>query len=98
LTALCRAAGIPARGATGLVYTDRAFGFHMWNEVYLGGWVPVDAGLGGPPPRPTHLWLAADPLLPGVAPRETREAAGIIASDLRIEFLRMEPLLPAESP
>lgn len=96
LAALCRAAGIPARGAMGLVYTDGAFGYHMWNEVYLGGWLPVDAGLGGPPPRPTHLRLAIDSLLPGMATREVREAAAILGSDLGIEFVSMEPLLPAE--
>lgn len=98
LAALCRAAGIPARGVLGLVYTGhRAFGFHMWNEVFLGGWVPVDAGLEGPPALPTHLRLAIDPLLPGLAARETREAAGVVASDLKIEFVSVEPLSPAEA-
>lgn len=97
LAALCRAAGIPARGVLGLVYSDRAFGFHMWNEVFLGGWIPLDAGLEGLPARPTHLRLAIDPLLPGMAERETREAAGVVASDLKIEFVSLEPLSPAES-
>lgn len=48
LAALCRAAGIPARLATGCMYTtirDGSFGQHAWNEVYMGeaGWIPVDA-------------------------------------------------------
>jgi hypothetical protein len=52
LTALCRARGIPARLAVGLVYVPsaQAFAFHMWSEVFVRGtWVPLDAtlGLGG---------------------------------------------------
>jgi hypothetical protein len=50
--ALCRAAGVPARTAVGLVYVeDRergpVLGFHMWTEVYVRGqWFGVDATLG----------------------------------------------------
>lgn len=52
LAALCRAKGIPARVAIGLVYYAPAQGFayHMWNEVWIAdGWVPIDStlGLGG---------------------------------------------------
>lgn len=46
-TTLARAAGVPAREVSGLVYMGdsvRAFGPHAWNEVVLDGvWVPVDA-------------------------------------------------------
>jgi len=37
LAALCRARGIPARVAIGLVYmpSSQAFGYHMWTEVYF---------------------------------------------------------------
>jgi transglutaminase/protease-like cytokinesis protein 3 len=48
--ALCRAHGIPARVATGLVAVNDMYAFHMWNEVWIRDrWVPVDAtlGLGG---------------------------------------------------
>ncbi len=53
--ALCRAQGIPARTALGLIYIERrgqkpALGFHMWTEVWVGGrWLGLDAtlGLGG---------------------------------------------------
>lgn len=52
LAALCRARQIPARVATGLVYSqpDQGFAFHMWNEVWINNrWVPLDAtrGQGG---------------------------------------------------
>jgi transglutaminase-like putative cysteine protease len=47
---LARAAGVPAREVSGLLYVGddfKAFGGHAWNEVVLNGeWVPVDASLG----------------------------------------------------
>ena len=48
LAALCRARGIPARTAIGLVYMEggQAFGYHMWTEVYIDKrWVPIDGTL-----------------------------------------------------
>jgi hypothetical protein len=52
LAALCRARGIPARVATGLIYSpvDQGYAFHMWNEAWVADrWVPLDGtlGLGG---------------------------------------------------
>lgn len=48
--AICRAAGIPARIACGVVYADvlgekkNVFGAHMWTEVFLGDkWYPIDS-------------------------------------------------------
>jgi hypothetical protein len=50
LTALCRAAGIPARTAVGYLYVadfmghSNVFGGHQWTQVYLGGkWIDLDA-------------------------------------------------------
>lgn len=62
---LARAAGIPARIAAGVVYSDRitetgAFYYHAWPEVLLGGpttWVPVDPTFGQAPADATHLKL-----------------------------------------
>jgi hypothetical protein len=48
--ALCRAVGIPARAAVGLMYGDGIFAYHMWPEVFVGEWVSLD-------PK----WLARDP-------------------------------------
>ncbi|MEN6558761.1 MAG: transglutaminase domain-containing protein [Thermoguttaceae bacterium] len=48
LAALCRACGIPARVAFGLVYMEggQAFGYHMWTEVYIDKrWIPIDGTL-----------------------------------------------------
>jgi hypothetical protein len=52
LAAVCRARKIPARVVSGLVHLfgHEAFGFHMWNEVWIHDkWIPLDAtlGLGG---------------------------------------------------
>jgi transglutaminase-like putative cysteine protease len=61
LTALCRAAGIPARTAVGLIYVREEgrspyFGFHMWTEVAVEGqWLGLDAILGEGGIGATHL-------------------------------------------
>ncbi len=64
LVALCRAVGVPARTAVGLLYVrepGRApyFGFHMWGEVWVKGkWVALDAILGEGGVAATHLKMA----------------------------------------
>jgi hypothetical protein len=64
LAALCRAAGVPARTAVGLVYaTDAERGpilaFHMWTEVWVKGrWLMLDATLGRGSVGAAHLKVA----------------------------------------
>jgi transglutaminase-like putative cysteine protease len=65
--ALARAAGMPSRVVGGLVYVqplpgaeEGAFGYHMWTEVYVGEWLPLDSALGGH--DATHLALVRDDL------------------------------------
>jgi hypothetical protein len=61
LAALARARGIPARVAAGLVYIEsqRAFGYHMWTEVYVDKrWIPLDGTLGKGGIGGGHLKLA----------------------------------------
>ncbi len=41
---LSRAAGIPTRIALGERMIPGQWGGHMWNEVYVGRWIPVDSG------------------------------------------------------
>jgi Transglutaminase-like superfamily len=41
---LSRAAGIPTRIALGERMMPGQWDGHMWNEVYVGRWIPVDAG------------------------------------------------------
>jgi transglutaminase-like putative cysteine protease len=62
--ALARAAGIPARIATGLTFVRGAFYYHAWPEVFIeespgrGTWLPVDPTLNQFPADATHLRLA----------------------------------------
>jgi hypothetical protein len=63
LAAMARAAGIPSRAASGLVYMGPeagAFGFHMWTEVWVGEWYPLDAALFGH--DATHIVLGRSDL------------------------------------
>jgi hypothetical protein len=53
--ALARAAGVPARAASGLVYIDGRFYYHAWAEVLLRGWVAVDPTFGQMPADAAHL-------------------------------------------
>jgi hypothetical protein len=69
LTALCRARGIPARCASGLIYvpSKQAFGFHMWTLAYVNGrWAPLDATLGLGGTTVGHLQLADSSLSSGL--------------------------------
>ena len=55
LAALLRAAGIPAKVCTGVVYTRGRFYYHAWNEVFLGEWKTADALMGQMPADVTHI-------------------------------------------
>ena len=61
--ALARAAGIPARIATGVALTRGAFYYHAWPEVYVeegngGFWLPVDPTFNQFPADATHVRFA----------------------------------------
>lgn len=58
VAALARAAGIPARIETGVVYLDGRFYYHAWNLLYLGSWVTADAVFGQLPADVSHIRLA----------------------------------------
>jgi len=63
LCALLRAAGIPSRGASGVVYAEfpgkgLAFWCHMWSEAWVGEWMPLDAAVYGSFVDASHIRLA----------------------------------------
>ncbi len=71
LAAMLRAAGIPSRCVSGLVYADgflgreRVFGYHMWTQAHVvdadgaGRWIDLDSTLADESPfDATHLALA----------------------------------------
>jgi hypothetical protein len=65
LAAVCRARGLPARVAIGLVYAESlgGFAYHMWNEVWIDGqWIPLDATLARQGIGAGHLKLASSSL------------------------------------
>ncbi len=57
LTALARAAGIPAEVEAGLVYQRGRFYYHAWNVLYLGPWITADSVMGQFPADVTHIRL-----------------------------------------
>lgn len=69
-TALARAAGIPTRFVSGLVYLDgKGFLYHSWAESFLGNkWVSVDPTYNQLPADPTHLKLLEGHLPEDMAP------------------------------
>lgn len=92
-TAMCRALGVPARTALGVVYAPGPGGkpylaYHMWFEVFAGDqWVPLDAtlGLGGVGPGHVkitdHSWhdeRSFAPLLPVLRALTTRPAFEVL--------------------
>lgn len=65
MTTLCRAAGIPAREVSGLIYMGdryKTFGGHAWCEVVIDGrWVPVDPSWDETRTNGTHIRFEAGP-------------------------------------
>jgi hypothetical protein len=59
LAAILRAAGVPARTAVGLVYSDGSLIGHMWTEAYVGCWRTVDAL--DPDNNPVRIRIAVSP-------------------------------------
>jgi len=91
LAALCRAAGIPARVAVGLVYQDQKFLFHMWTEVYVGKrWTPIDATLARGGIGAAHLKLAHSSLQGSSAFNAVLSVANVLARGLKVEVLEVE--------
>jgi len=57
-TALARAAGIPTRFVSGLVYRGEGFLYHSWAESYLNNrWVAIDPAFGEIPADVSHIKL-----------------------------------------
>lgn len=80
LTALLRAAGIPARICIGLVYSRERFYYHAWTEAYIGEWISMDATLNQMPADVGHIRLIKGNLEKQV------EIAGIVG-EIGIEIL-----------
>jgi len=93
LAALARARGIPSRVAIGLVYvpSESAFGFHMWNELYIRDrWVPLDATLGRGGIGAGHLKLGDTSLKGGSAYTSFLPVAKVLGR-LEISPIEVDP-------
>ncbi len=88
-TALARAAGVPARMALGVVWSDELDGFyyHAWPEIYAGEWLWMEPTLGQPIADATHVKL-----LTGDIERWPRLLAFL--GKLRIEVLEVNDAAP----
>ena len=82
--ALCRAAGIPARQALGIGYSDemKGFGYHAWAEVYVGKWVAMDPTWGENLADATHVKF-------GLGDTESMATIGGLFGSLKIEVLEV---------
>lgn len=86
--ALARAAGIPARGAVGLLYAGGNFYFHTWAEVIFDRRpIDVDPMLGQVPADAAHLRSTISSL--GLQPELMRAMAGL---DLQLIDLAPSPV------
>ncbi len=90
---LARAAGIPAREVSGLVYGEdsmQAFGGHAWCEVAIDkAWRPVDPSWGETMPNATHLRASS-------GPSGTNDLA-ILLGDLEVTVVSVEHASAARS-
>jgi hypothetical protein len=77
---LARAAGLPSRIATGLVYSEGAFYYHAWAESYVGRWIDLDPTLPTAFVDATHLKL-------GHGPAESMLSVGKVMGNLTVKVL-----------
>jgi transglutaminase-like putative cysteine protease len=92
LAALCRAAGVPARVAMGLVYVDslQSFGYHMWAEVNLGGeWYGIDGTIGEGSVGGEHIKIT-DGSLKGASAMSTMLPVFQVMGKMKIEVEKIE--------
>lgn len=86
LTALCRAAGIPARVVYGKAYMGGVFGGHVWTEVFISdGWYALDGTLGLGYVGPTHIRFSSTSYRAGSI--DYRFIAQLLRDCLQIEVL-----------
>jgi hypothetical protein len=72
--ALARAAGIPTRFVSGIVYLPgKGFLYHSWAESYAGRWLAVDPTFGQVPADLTHIKLVE-----GDSPGEMAAIGGVV--------------------
>jgi len=82
--ALARAAGIPSRICSGIVYHRDAFYYHFWPEVYIGKWIEMEPTLGQFQADAAHIKLTGG-MLESEFPLEFGEGVLRTLNQLQIE-------------
>lgn len=89
--ALCRAAGLPVRVASGFAASpDGVLVLHVWPEVFLGEWVGVDPSWNAFPVGAAHVKTGSGLLTPAGIARMNLPLQLILASEGRIELVEYE--------
>jgi hypothetical protein len=97
LVALARSAGIPARAVVGLAFSDGAFGGHMWTEVWVGAWQPIDSALGPERVSAARIRLSVDPLELGAEDARATALMAVTTAGVRIQVVETAPQEPIGS-
>jgi len=97
LAAMLRAADIPSRVASGLIYVNESglgenhiFGYHAWTQAWIDGrWIDLDAVLGGPRDfDATHILLTTSPMADGQWSNDLVDLAPLIGRiDIEVQSL-----------
>ncbi len=82
---LARAAGIPNKIVLGEANNGNEWIGHMWNEVWLGEWIAVDATAGFFISGPTHVKFFDSPTLAGIQKIRTK-----LVDNLSLEILNYD--------
>ncbi|MEK7405821.1 MAG: transglutaminase-like domain-containing protein [Acidobacteriota bacterium] len=82
---LARAAGIPVKIVLGEAATSRSWVGHLWNEVWIGEWLPVDPSMASFVVGPSHLKLVDAPTVAG-----TQSLRMKLVDNLALEILSFE--------
>ena len=80
LAAMARSVRIPSRVATGVEYVFGIFGWHMWTEVWVGEWVPLDATLAFPYVDATHIKFFQSSLKEGTLDEAFLAMVGVLGN------------------
>lgn len=99
LAAMLRAAGIPSRTVTGLIYVEQfvgqrdVFGYHLWTQAWLDGrWTDLDATLPDRPFDAAHIALGTS------AMAEPSLVNDLVTMMPLLGRLRIEVVEPAAAP
>jgi len=87
LTAMLRAAGIPAKVCSGYLYFRGAWGGHAWSSAWVGRWVDFDATLGAGPADAARIKFSETDADDAGAVIEGMRGAGFMHGGMKIDIV-----------